>query len=159
MTVANSNIPTYPSDLKGRIEMALRYRIPLPGPFYYSGRVGTGRRLPCGSHTGSGPMGFVVKWFIVYPGIVFLGAGFAILLAPFYVLFWVVRRSLQNWRRCQSVARRFPVQPPLPQRPVSRSYGFVPVQGPVRPVPYGFVPAQRERMAVEGRPFGSDRCV
>lgn len=44
MTVANGNISTYPSNVKGQIEMALRYRIPLPGPFYYSGRVGPKRR-------------------------------------------------------------------------------------------------------------------
>ena len=59
--------------------MDLRYRVPLPGPFYYSGRVGPKHWLPNGGHTGSGPN--------------------------------------------------------------------------------GFVPAQRERMAVEGRPFGSDWCV
>lgn len=143
--------------------MGLRYRVPLPGPFYYSGRVGPKHWLPHGSHTGLGPIGFVVKWFIVYPGVAIFGAGLAIMVAPFYGLFWVVRRSLRNWRRCQPVARRFPVQPPLPQRPaprpVSGSYGFVPAQRPVRPVLYGFVPAQRERMAVEGRPFGSGRYV
>lgn len=59
MTVANSNIPTYLFNLKGLIEMALRYRIPLPGPFYYSGRVGRGRWLPRGSRTGDGPIGSV----------------------------------------------------------------------------------------------------
>lgn len=32
--------------------MGLRYRVPLPGPFYYSGRVDSRRRLPRGSHTG-----------------------------------------------------------------------------------------------------------
>lgn len=125
--------------------MGLRYRVPLPGPFYYSGRVGPKRRLPRRSNTGTGPMGFVVKWFIVYPSIAIFGAGLAILLAPFYGLFWVVRRSLRNRRRCQPVAQRFPVQRPLPQRPaprpVSRPCGFVPAQRPVQPAPYGFVPA------------------
>lgn len=131
--------------------MALRYRIPLPGPFYYSGRVGPEHWLPRSSRTGSGPIGFVVKWFIIYPSIVFFGVGLAILLAPFYVLFWVVRRSLRNRRRCRPVAQRFPVQRPLPQRPdrgpVSRSYGFVSGQQSARGVSYGFVPAQRECVA------------
>lgn len=127
--------------------MGLRYRIPLPGPFYYSGRVGSKRRVSRSSCTGCGPMGFIVKWFIVYPGIVFFGAGLAIMVAPFYGLFWVVRRSLRNRQRCRPVAQCFPVQWPLPQRPVPR------------PVSYGFVPAQRERPTVGGRPFGSDRCV
>lgn len=53
--------------------MGLRYRIPLPGPFYYSGRVGPKRRLPRSSNTGTGPMGFVVKWLIVYPCVVISG--------------------------------------------------------------------------------------
>ena len=115
--------------------MALRYRIPLPGPFYYSGRVGPRRWLPRSSHTGPGPMGFVAKWFIIYPGIALFGAGLAIMLAPFYGLFWVVRRSLWNRRGCQPVVQRFHVRRPLPQRPapslVLRPYGFVPVQRPV----------------------------
>lgn len=76
MTVANGNMPTYPSNLKVGSKMALRYRIPLPA-----------------------------------------------------------------------------------SRPASRPYGFVPAQRPVQPVPYGFVSAQRECLAVEGGPFGSDRCV
>lgn len=115
--------------------MGLRYRVPLPGPFYYSGRVGPRHGLPRSSNTGTGPMGFVVKWFIIYPGIVFFGAGLAIMLAPFYGLFWVVRRSLRNRRKCR----------PVVQRPVPR--------------PYGFIPAQRERPAAGCGPFGSDRCV
>lgn len=114
--------------------MALRYRIPLPGPFYYSGRVGPRHWLPRSRHTGTGSMGFVVKWFIVYPSIVIFGAGLAIMVAPFYGVFWVVRRSLRNRRKCQPVARRFPVQ---------RPYGFVPALRPTQPVPYGFVPTQR----------------
>lgn len=126
--------------------MGLRYRIPLPGPFYYSGRVGPKHWLPRSSNTGAGPMGFVVKWFIIYPSIVFFGEGLAIMLAPFYGLLWAVRRLLRNRQGCQQIAPCFPVQRPLPQRPV-------------RPVPYGFVPAQRERVAVGGRPFGSDRYV
>lgn len=129
--------------------MSLRYRVPLPGPFYYSGRVGPRHWLPRSSHTGTGPMGFVVKWFIIYPSVVCFGVGMAIMLAPFYGLFWAVRRSLRNRRGRQLVAQRFPVQQPLPQRPalgsVSRSYGFV--------------SARRERVAVEGGPFGSDRYV
>lgn len=129
--------------------MALRYRIPLPGPFYYSGRVGPKRWFPCSSSTGIGPMGFVVKWLIVYPSIVFFGAGLAIMVAPFYGLFWVVRRSLRNRQKCQPVVRRFPVQRSLPQRPALGSVSR----------PYGFVPAQRGRPAVGGGPFGSDRYV
>lgn len=126
--------------------MGLRYRVPLLGPSYYSGRVGPKHWLPRGSHTGPGPIGFVVKWFIVYPSVVIFGAGFAILLAPFYGLFWVVRRSLRNRWRCRSVAQRFPVQQPVLHRPA-------------QPVPYGFVPVQWERVTVEGRPFGSGRCA
>ena len=137
--------------------MGLRYRVPLPAPFYFSGRVGPRHWLPRSSHTGTGPMGFVVKWFIVYPSIVIFGAGLAIMIAPFYGVFWVVRRLLRNRRKCQSVAQRFPVQRPLPQcpvpRPVPRPYGFVPAQQSVRPVPYGFVPSP----VVEGGVFGSDR--
>lgn len=129
--------------------MALRYRIPLPGPFYYSGRVGSGRQLPRGGNTGTGPIGFVVKWFIFYPSVVFFGVGLVIVLAPFYGLFWVVRRSLRNRRRCRPVAQCFPVQRPLPQQPA---------QGPILR-PYGFIPVQRRRVTVEGGPFGSDRCV
>lgn len=123
--------------------MALRYRVPLPGPFYYSGRVGPKHWLPRSNHSGPGPMGFVVKWFIIYPGVIFFGVGLAIVLVPFYGLFWVVRRSLRNCRRCQPVVQRFPVQRsglwrPAPSR-VSWSYGFV----PARPAPYGFVPVRR----------------
>lgn len=134
--------------------MALRYRIPLPGPFYYSGRVGPGRLLPRSRNTGSGPIGFMVKWFIIYPSAAIFGAGLAVMLAPFYGLFWAVRRSLRNRRRCQPVAQCFPVQ-----RSVSRPHGFVPVQRQVRPVPYGFIPAQRERPAAGCGPFGLDRYV
>lgn len=134
--------------------MALRYRIPLPGPFYYSGRVGPKRWLPRSSNSGTGPMGFVVKWLIVYPSIAVFGAGLAIMVAPFYGLFWVVRRSLRNRRKCRPVVQCFPVQ-----RPVLRSYGFVPVRRQVQPVPYGFVPARRERPAAECGSFGSDRCA
>lgn len=75
--------------------MGLRYRVPFPGPFYYSGRVGPKRWLPRSSSTGPGPMGFVVKWFIIYPGVAIFGAGLAIVVAPFYGLFWVVRRSFR----------------------------------------------------------------
>ena len=143
--------------------MGLRYRIPLPGPFYYSGRVGPKHWLPRSSNTGPGLIGFMVKYFIVYPSVVIFGGGLAIMVAPFYGAFWVVRRLLRNRQRCQPVAQCFPVQRPLPQRPtpgpVLRPYGFVPVRRPVRPVPYGFVPVRRGRPAVEGRPFGSDRYV
>lgn len=83
--------------------MGLRYRVPLPGPFYYSGRVSPGRWLPRSSRTGTGPMGFVVKWFIIYPSIVIFGVGLAIMIAPFYGVFWVVRRSLRNRERCRAV--------------------------------------------------------
>lgn len=116
--------------------MGLRYRVPLPGPFYYSGRVGPKHWFPRSSNTGAGPVGFMVKRFIIYPSIVFFGVGLAIMVAPFYGLFWMVRRSLRNRRRCQPVVQRYPV---------SR--------------PYGFVPAQRECLAAGGRSFGSDRCV
>lgn len=129
--------------------MALRYRIPLPGPFYYSGRVGSKHWLPCSSHSGSGPIGFVVKWFIVYPSVAIFGAGFAILLAPFYGLFWAVRRSLRNRQKCRPVVQCFPVRRPLPQRPAPRPVSRL----------YGFVPPRRERMTVEGRPFGLDRYM
>ena len=137
------------SNVKGSTEIALCYRVPLPGPFYYSGRVGSKHWFPSGSRSGSGPMGFVVKWFIIYPSIAIFGAGLAIMLAPFYGLFWVVRRSLRNWRGCRPVAQCFPVRRPLPQRPAPS-----PVSRP-----YGFVPARRERVAGEGGPFGSDRYV
>ena len=115
--------------------MGLRYRVPLPGPFYYSGRVGPKHWLPRSRHTGPGFCDFTMKWLIIYPGVAFFGAGLAILLAPFYGLFWVVCRSLRNRRRCQPVVRRFPVRRPLLQRPAPRpalrSYGFVPAQRPV----------------------------
>lgn len=88
-----------------------------------------------------------MKWFIVYPGVVFFGAGLAVMVAPFYGLFRALRRSLWNRQRLQPAARRFPVQWPVLQSPaslpVSRSYGFVPVQRPVQSVFYGFVPGWR----------------
>lgn len=127
--------------------MALRYRVPLPGPFYYSGRVRPRRRLPCGGHTGSGPIGFTVKWFIVYPSIICFGAGLAIMLAPFYGVFWVLRRSLRNRWKCRPVAQCSPVQWPVLRR-------LAPRLG-VRA--YGFVPAQWGRLTVGGRSFSSDR--
>ena len=143
--------------------MAFRYRIPLSGSFCYSGRVGPKRWLPRSRHTSPGFCDFMMKWFIIYPSVAIFGAGLAILLAPFYGLFWVVRRSLRNRQRCRPVAQCFPVQRPLLQRPApcpgTRAYGFVPAQLPVRPVPYGFVLARRERPTVGGGLFGSDRCV
>lgn len=48
--------------------MGLRYRVPLPGPFYYSGRVGPKRWVSRSGHAGCGPIGFMVKC-VVYPGI------------------------------------------------------------------------------------------
>ena len=121
--------------------MGLRYRVPFPGLFYYSGRVGSGRRLPRGRHTGPGIFYPAMKWLVVYPSVAFFGVSLALLLAPFYGLFWVVRRSLRNRQRCQPVAQCFPVQRPLPQRPALRpgvrSYGFVPAGRPVQPFPYG----------------------
>lgn len=130
--------------LKGLTEMGLRYRVPLPGPFYYSGRVGPKRRVPRGSSTGCGPMGFIVKR-IVYPSIAMFVAGLAIMVALFYGVFWAVRRWQRNRWKCRPVAPCFPVQRPglqgLAGRPVSGSYGFVPARRPARPVPYGFVPA------------------
>lgn len=137
--------------------MGLHYRAPLPGPFYYSGRVGPKRWLPRSSNTGTGPMGFVVKWFIIYPSIVIFGVGLAIMLAPFYGLFWVVRRSLRNRRRCRPVAQCVPVQRPLPQRPAphpgARLYGFVSAQWLVQSVPYGFVPARQSVSGSGVRPL------
>lgn len=127
--------------------MAIRYRIPLPGPFYYSGCVGPKHWLPRSSSTGAGPVGFVVKWFIVYPGIVFFGVGLAIMVAPFYGVFWVVCRLLRNRRKCRPVAQCFPVQRPVLRRPA-------PCPGARA---YGFVPARRERPTVWGGPFGLDR--
>lgn len=114
--------------------MGLRYHVPLLGPFYYSGRVGAEHWLPRSRHTGPGPgfCDFTMKWLIVYPSIVFFGVGLAILLAPFYGPFWVVRRSLRNRRKCQPVAQRFLVQWPAPSSVLR---------------PYGFVLAQRERVA------------
>lgn len=129
--------------------MALRYHVPLPGPFYYSGRGGLSVGSPRSSHTTPGPIGFVARWFIIYPSVAFFGAPLALLLAPFYGLFLVVRRLLRNRRRCWLVAQRFPVQRPLPQRPASSLVSR----------PYGFVPAQRERVTVGGGQFGSDRYV
>lgn len=138
--------------------MGLRYRVPLPGPFYYSGRVGPRHWLPRSRHTGDGPIGFVVKWFIVYPGVAFFGAGLAIMLAPFYGVFWAVRRSLRNRQRCQPVVQRFPVRRPLLQRPaLPAPYGFVPARRPVLAPAYApscRIAAQRECPAVEGRLFG-----
>lgn len=129
--------------------MALRYRIPLPGPFYYSGRVGPKHWLPRGSRSDPGPIGFMVKRFIIYPSVVIFGAGLAVMVAPFYGLFWVVRRLLRNRQRRQLVAQCSPVRLPGLQRPargsVSGSYGFVPVQLPVQPAAYGFVPVRQER--------------
>lgn len=93
--------------------MGLRYRVPLPSPFYYSGRVGPKHWLPRSGSTGPGPMGFIVKWFIVYPSIVFFGAGLAIMLAPFYGLFWVVRRWQRSCGKCGAVVQCFPVQWPV----------------------------------------------
>ena len=130
--------------------MGLRYRVPLPGPFYYSGRVGPKHWLPRSSSStgsGSGLFYFTVKWLIVYPSIVFLMAGLAIMVAPFYGAFWAVRRWQRNrWGR-QPVAQCFSVQRPglrcPAPYPVSGSYGFVPDRRPNRPVPYGFVPAQQ----------------
>lgn len=125
--------------------MGLRYRVPLPGPFYYSGRVGPRRWVSRSSHAGPGIFYLAMKWLVIYPSVAFFGVSLALLLAPFYGLFWVVRRSLRNCQRCQPVAQYFPVRRPLPQcpasRPGARSHGFVPAGRSVRPMPYGFVPA------------------
>lgn len=113
--------------------MGLRYRVPLPGPFYYSGRVGPKHWAPRGSRASSGPGVFYIamKWLVVYPSVAIFGVSMIIMVAPFYGAFWVVRRWLRNRRKCQ-VAPCFPVQRPLPQRPVQPfTYGFVPAQRPV----------------------------
>ena len=138
--------------------MGLRYRIPLPGPFYYSGRVGPKHWLPrsSSSSTGSGPMGFIVKC-IVYPTLVCFVAGAAITVAPFYGVFWVVRRWQRNRWGHRPVAPCPPVQRPGLQCPAARSvsglYGFVPAPRPVQPVSYGFVPA-RQSVPAPGVPRG-----
>ena len=67
--------------------MGLRYRVPLLGPFYYSGRVGPKRRLPRGRETSPGIFYFAMKWLVVYPGVFFFGVSRTLLLAPFYGLF------------------------------------------------------------------------
>ena len=129
--------------------MGLRYRIPLPGPFYYSGRVGPKHWLPHGS-SGSGLMGFIcfmMKWFLIYPSIALFGAGMAITIAPFYGVFWVVRRWQRNrWGR-RSVAPCSPVQRPGLQysaaRPVSGPYGLVPAQQSVPAPAYAPSPGVR----------------
>ena len=128
--------------------MALRYHVPLPGPFYYSGRVGPKHWLPRNRTRSTVICDKTAKWLFIYPSIALFGAGLAILLAPFYGLFWLVRRSLRNRQKCQPVAQRFPVQRPRGFVPAQRPgqpapYGFVPAQRPGQPVPYGFVPAQR----------------
>lgn len=131
--------------------MALRYHVPLPGPFYYSGRVGPKHWLPRNRTRSTVICDKTAKWLFIYPSLALFGAGLALLFAPFYGLFWLVRRSLRNRQKCQPVAQRFPVQRPLPQRPAlrpaQRPYGFVPAQQPAQPAPYGFVPAQRPVLA------------
>ena len=149
MTGANGNIPTYPFNLKGKIEMGLRYRIPLPGPFYYSGRVELGQWFPRSSNTGSGPSTSRRSGSSSIRASPPSGPVPALLLAPFYGLFWVICRSLRNRRKCRLVAQCFPVQGPVLQR-------LAPCPGTRA---YGFVPGQRERPTVGGGPFGSDRYV
>lgn len=128
--------------------MALRYRIPLPGPLYYSGRVGPKHWLPRNRpRSSTGIIDASMKWSIIYPGVALIGASLALLAAPCYGLYRLIRWALQEQKRQQVQAQRFPVQRPLSQRLAPR-----PVQWP-----YGFVPAQRP--AVEGRLFGSDRYV
>ena len=128
--------------------MALRYHIPLPGPFSYSGRVGPKHWLPRNRpRPSTGIIDTSMKWFIIYPSVALIGASLALLVAPCYGLYRLIRWALQEQQRQQVQAQRFPVQRPLPQRPaprpVSRPYGFVPAQRPAQPVPYGFVPAQQ----------------
>lgn len=113
--------------------MGLRYRVPLPGPFYYSGRVGPKHWLPRGSHSGPGLFYFAMKWLVIYPSVFFFGVGLVPLLAPFYGVFWLIRRQLRTEQR-RVHASCFPVQ-----RPVSGSYGFVPARQSV-PVP-AYVPS------------------
>ena len=136
--------------------MALRYHIPLPGPFSYSGRVGPKHWLPRNRpRPSTGIIDTSMKWFIIYPSVALIGASLALLVAPCYGLYRLIRWALQEQQRQQVQAQRFPVQRPLPQRPaprpVSRPYGFVPAQRPAQPVPYGFVPAQRPAQPV---PYG-----
>nr|DAS31224.1 MAG TPA: hypothetical protein [Bacteriophage sp.] len=128
--------------------MALRYRVPLPGPFYYSGRVGPKHWLPRSRQRPStGIVDTSMRWFVIYPGVALMVASLALLAAPCYGLYRLIRWALQEQKRQQVQAQRFLVQRPLPQRPAPRPaprpYGFVPAQRPAQPVPYGFVPAQR----------------
>ena len=67
--------------------MGLRYHIPLPGPFYFSGRVGPKHWLPRSRNTGPDLTSLVVKWLIVYPTVALFRVGLALLLAPFCGLF------------------------------------------------------------------------
>lgn len=94
--------------------MGLRYCVPLPGPFYFSGRVGPKHWLPRSSSTGSGFFYFVMKWLIVYPSVAIFVAGLAIMIAPFCGLYWVIRRWERNRRKCGAVAWCFPIRRPVP---------------------------------------------
>ena len=109
--------------------MALRYRIPLPGPFYYSGRVGPEHWLPRSSRTGPGPIGFMVKWFIIYPSVAFFGAGLG--------------------------DSSFAVESPK----VSAGRSVFPCSAPPAYALSRREDAARKRLAMEGRPFGLDRYV
>ena len=112
--------------------MALRYHVPLPGPFSYSGRVGPKHWLPRNRPRPS--TGFIdtsMKWLIIYPGVALIGASLALLVAPCYGLYRLIRWALQEQQR----------QAQAP-RPAQRPYGFVPAPRPAQR-PYGFVPAPR----------------
>lgn len=127
--------------------MGIRYRLPLNDFITLQGGIGGRRRYWCGHHYyPAGPQsltGAFIRYGLVYPMLGMLALAVGFLAAPIAGGAWLIRRQLQNKQR-RIQAQRFPVQQPLPQRPVQPApYGFVPAQRPVRPAPYGFVPASR----------------
>lgn len=113
--------------------MGIRYSLPLSNYVSLDGRIGGRRRYWCGHrYYPAGPQsltGAFVRYCLVYPMLGMLALAVGFLAAPIVGGAWLIRRQLRNKER-QVQAQRFPVQRPLPQRPA-------------RPVPYGFVPAQR----------------
>lgn len=128
--------------------MGIRYSLPLNDVITLRGCIGGRRRYWCGHHYyPAGPQsltGALVRYGLVYPMLGMLALAVGFIAAPIAGGAWLIRRQLQNKQR-RVQAQRFPVQRPLPQRPAPRPvqhpYGFVPVQQPGQPVPYGFVPA------------------
>lgn len=126
--------------------MGIRYSLPLNDVITLRGSIGERRRYWYGHHYyPAGPQsltGAFIRYVVVYPMIGMLALAVGFLAAPIVGGAWLIRKQLQHKQR-RVQAQRFPVQRPLPQRPPSRPYGFVPAQRPARPVPYGLVPAQR----------------